>query len=96
VGGLGPAHLVTYVVVGAHVQLVHSASVLFHLWVLPATYGMNLKEQLLDILCLQFIFEHYFILLETFRSRFGNFATAWLTNFPKKRHWQGVDFVIKK
>ncbi len=54
VGGLGPAHLVTYIVVRAHVQLVHCASVLFHLGVLPATvyYCMNLKEQLLEILCL--------------------------------------------
>ncbi len=52
VGGLGPTHLVTYVVVGAHVQLVHCASMLFHLWVLPATvyYSMHLKEQLLEIL----------------------------------------------
>ncbi len=55
VGGLGPTHLVTYVVVGAHVQLVHCASMLFHLWVLPATvyYDKNLKEQLLEILSLR-------------------------------------------
>ncbi len=86
VGGLGPTHLVTYVVVGAHVQLVHCASVLFHLWVLPATHGINLKEQLLEILCQQFISNitlYYCTVTETFRSGFGNVATARLTNLVK-------------
>ena len=44
-GGLGAPHLVTYVVVGPHVQLVHGAPVLLHLGVLPETRYSRLKNQ---------------------------------------------------
>ncbi len=82
-GGLGPTHLVTYVVVGAHVQLVHCASMLFHLWVLPATvYKVTVSQDSLSF--------------ETLRRGLEMLLTASLANLPKNKCLQkvGIGFFI--
>ncbi len=92
VGGLGPTHLVTYIVVGAHVQLVHCASVLFHLWVLPATHGINLKAQLLEILCIQFIFHHFIYNLRHSAAVLEMLQTDSLPNLIKTGDCKKINF----